>query len=129
MLFANLPRDAFLRAASYSSVAMMAASLTSDYMGFGLAMRHKDSSYMFTFYLTIASSSAALLLVVMGSVANVIPPLPTSLHDGVSLLPSPRTTSLSFASRMIQLDSHAARHAACGLAALPRAALTRPALR
>ena len=92
MLFANLPRDAFLRAASYSSVAMMAASLTSDYMGFGLAMRHKDSSYMFTFYLTIASSSAALLLVVMGSVANVIPPLPTSLPRCASS-PDPPTAT------------------------------------
>ncbi|EGD73988.1 hypothetical protein PTSG_05683 [Salpingoeca rosetta] len=88
VLFTHLPRRAYLIAAGYSSVAMMAASFTSDLIGFGLAMHSKHPTYLFTFYVAIASSTLACLIILFGALSGIIPNS-TSSHAFSSANPSP----------------------------------------
>eukprot|EP00043_Microstomoeca_roanoka_P000596 m.28191 g.28191 ORF g.28191 m.28191 type:complete len:502 (+) comp10402_c0_seq1:549-2054(+) len=73
VLFTHLPRRLYLKAAGYSSVAMMTASCVSDFIGFGLAMSKVHHSIEFTFYLAAASSTVGLFIIVVGSITNTIP--------------------------------------------------------
>lgn len=73
ILFTYLPRDAYVKAVGYTSVAMMLASFTSDLVGFGISMRGISPSYTLLFTIAISSSGIGVGVILLGCIMDTIP--------------------------------------------------------